>query len=449
MFVIIKFKLLFRFLLLDVFFLKRRINILNKRSKLTSEQMNTLQNNLLLKTLRIAKRRLPAYKGLILPNESIEIKEYISNFCPVITKKDLIKNRSQYYPSSGNAHFLQIVGKSSGTTGTPLDLFRSFDSILWENAFIKRHWQGISDVKPIKRATLRGDQLVSLTKNCKPYWIFNAVENQLILSSRHLTKTTCKDFILIINKFKPDILQAYPSTAFQLAQYSIDNNIVIKIPFIFTASEMLYEYQREIIENTIGQICDFYGMAERVAMATECNYKNLHINTDYSYVEILDENDNPTDEEGCVVGTTLHNNVMPLIRYRLSDRTKWKKGFCECGSNYPMIEPISGKFEDTIYDTNNTPISPSLITFAFKGVCNIEKAQVAQISADKWVVRVVPMKDYSADDGALILSNLSKLVSNQINAEIIIATDIAKTKAGKYRWVVNESINKVKESFNE
>ncbi|WP_057832335.1 phenylacetate--CoA ligase family protein [Colwellia sp. TT2012] len=445
MFTIKKFKLLFRFLLLDVFLLNSRIKILRSRDKLASEEMNSLQNELLLKSILKAKKILPAYRELEVPADSSEIKEFIRNNCTVITKNDLLKNRALYYPNGGKAHFLQIVGKSSGTTGTPLEIYRSLNSILWENSFVKRHWQSVCNVKMVKRATLRGDNIISVTQEKAPYWVYNDVDNQLLLSSRHLSKDTCKDFIAVINHFNPDILQAYPSTAFQLAQYASTNKIVIKIPYVFTASEMLYPYQREVIENTIGQVCDFYGMAERIAMATECRFKNLHVNSDYSYVEILDENDNPTDDVGFVVGTTLHNHVMPLIRYKLSDRTKWKKGPCECGSNYPMIEPISGKFEDIIYDIDNTPISPSLITFAFKGVSNIEKSQVVQTTTEQWEIRIVPSDNYRPSDGDQIINNLNKYVSKKINAEVIIVSDIARTKAGKYRWVLNETTNKTEE----
>tara|TARA_R110001583_G_scaffold135311_2_gene287106 strand:+ start:270 stop:1214 length:945 start_codon:yes stop_codon:yes gene_type:complete len=307
-------KLLFRFLLLDVFFLNNRINLLNKRAKLSREEMDKLQNDLLLRSLLAAKKKIAAYQYLELPSTSAEIKQYINSHCPIVTKSDLLQNKALFYPNDGKVKFLQIIGKSSGTTGTPLEVIRSFDSILWENAFIKRHWQSICCLKKIKRATLRGDNVVSAAQDKKPYWIFNKIENQLILSSKHLNKKTCKDFISVINQFTPDILQAYPSTAFQLAQYALDNKLEIKIPYIFTTSEMLYPYQREVIEKTIGQICDFYGMAERVAMATECCYKNLHINSDYSYVEILDENNKPTDGEGFIVGTTLqHYTIMQCL----------------------------------------------------------------------------------------------------------------------------------------
>ncbi len=57
---------------------------------------------------------------------------------------------------------------------------------------------------------------------------------------------------------------------------------------------------------------EYYGMAERVAYASECERGNLHVNTDYSYVEIVDDDGKPTSGDGYIVGTTFHNTVMPL-----------------------------------------------------------------------------------------------------------------------------------------
>tara|TARA_R110001583_G_scaffold135311_2_gene287107 strand:+ start:1283 stop:1627 length:345 start_codon:yes stop_codon:yes gene_type:complete len=114
-----------------------------------------------------------------------------------------------------------------------------------------------------------------------------------------------------------------------------------------------------------------------------------------------------------------------------------------------MIEPIAGKFEDILYDINKNPISPSLITFAFKGVSNIEEAQVAQTEFDKWVIRVVPTANYQTKDGEQIMHNLLNLVSKNINVEINIVKNICRSKAGKYRWVKNEMPKAVEENNNE
>ena len=184
---------------------------------------------------------------------------------------------------------------------------------------------------------------------------------------------------------------------------------------------------------------DFYGMAERVAFASECEAGNLHVNSDYSFVEIVNESGDETTGPGYVVGTTFHNLVMPLIRYRLSDRTAWKPGSCSCGRPYPMIEGIAGKFEDVIFGAEDEPVSPSLVMFAFKGVSNIESSQVAQVSRGVWEVRIVPAAGYSDTDGQQIVNNIHLMVEAKIQVHIKLVHEIPRTAAGKYRWVVNES----------
>jgi phenylacetate-CoA ligase len=162
------------------------------------------------------------------------------------------------------------------------------------------------------------------------------------------------------------------------------------------------------------------------------------VNTDYSFVEILDENNQPTDGEGFVVGTTFHNHLMPLVRYKLSDRTRWKPGACQCGRPYPMIEPIHGKFEDVLLGSTGSPISPSIITFAFKGVANVDSSQVAQVGPGTWEVRVVPGAKYSTKDGDQIVKNIHESVDSGLAVKLVLREKIERTPAGKYRWVVNE-----------
>lgn len=286
---------------------------------------------------------------------------------------------------------------------------------------------------------MRGDAIVPPDRAFPPFWHLNRPENQLFLSSRHLRPPYIDQIIAQILAFRPHLLQAYPSTAFELAAYLLRRGERLNIPFVYTGSEMLYPYQREIIASGLNaRIMDFYGMAERVAFAAECEYGNYHVNPEYSYVEIVDETGQPTRDEGYIVGTTFHNHTMPLIRYQLSDRSRWQEGACPCGRTYPMIEPIAGKFEDVVYGSAGTPISPSIITFAFKELHCIEKSQVAQISEGRWEVRVVPRLGFGAKDRDALVKNFHALVDPNLSVTVVECLDIPRTASGKYRWVVNE-----------
>ncbi len=189
---------------------------------------------------------------------------------------------------------------------------------------------------------------------------------------------------------------------------------------------------------------DHYGMAERVMCATECELGNLHVNSDYSYVEIVDEQGNNTDDYGYVVGTTFHNLLMPLIRYKLSDQTKWRKGYCACGRTYPMIEPVTGKLEDVIYGSDGAAISPSVVTFAFKELRNVKQSQVAQIGRGQWEIRIVPTAKFTEVDKTQLIRNINTLVDRDVKVTINIVSYIPRTAAGKYKWIINEYADSVR-----
>jgi phenylacetate-CoA ligase len=319
-------------------------------------------------------------------------------------------------------------------------MFRSLDSVLWENAIVGRHFRWSGYRPGMRRAYLRGDLVVPIDRSTPPYWFHNRYNNQLIVSSRHLRDGCVDDIIEALAKFAPFMMEAYPSTAYELALLLEQRNAFLRIPYVYTGSEPLYPHQRQLIEARLTTcVMDHYGMAERIAYATECEHGSLHLNTDYSYVEIVDDDGQPTDSEGHIVGTTFHNTVMPLVRYRMSDRTRWRPGSCACGRTYPMIEPVSGKYEDTLFGSQGQRISPSVVTFAFKALRGIRYSQVAQVAADTWEIRVVPEAGFNEAERNRLIENVRKLVDPGLRILVREVDEIARTSAHKYRWIVNES----------
>ncbi|HEY1147697.1 MAG TPA: hypothetical protein VGF27_03945 [Pseudoduganella sp.] len=412
---------------------------LGRHETMDDGQLEKLRKSLLHRTLETAVSKLPYYRHVPRDFSVDEADVVLREYFPVLDKSALLDNRAGLYPNGGAKRPWEALGKTSGTTGTPLVVLRSLQSVQMEQAFIKRHWTwgGYRDGMP--RATLRGDMVVGLDQQRPPFWFVNRYNKQLLLSSRHLTDNCVDSIIDKIEHFGPAMMQAYPSTAYTLAQYLERRGKKLKIPFLFTASEPLYPHQQALVtERLAGKVMDMYGMAERVAFATQCEHGEMHINPDYSWVEILDDNGKPTTGYGHIVGTTFHNLAMPLVRYRLSDRTRWKPGRCACGRNFPMIEPVTGKLEDEITGGDGNPVSPSVLTFAFKGVEHIRKSQVAQVGPGHWELRLVPDKGYSNADRDKLLHNIHHLVDATVRVTVVVRNELPNTAAGKFRWVVNE-----------
>jgi phenylacetate-CoA ligase len=431
-----------RFLLRDTLQSERRLQTLLAHERWSPDRLEAEAHRLLADTLRAAMRRIPRYRDLQASFQASDARGILGRF-PIIDRGDLLERPAEHYPHGSTPRPWTIVGRTSGTSGTPLQVFRSLESVLWENAVVERHFRWSGYRPGMRRAYLRGDLVVPIDRAAPPYWFLNRYNNQLMVSSRHLREECVDDIIGMLREFAPFMMEAYPSTAYELALLLEKRNVSLRIPYVFTGSEPLYSHQRELIEARLaGRVMDHYGMAERIAYATECEHGSLHVNTDYSWVEIIDDDGQPTDGEGYIVGTTFHNNLMPLVRYRMSDRTRWRRGDCSCGRTYPVIEPVTGKYEDTLFGSLGQRISPSVVTFAFKSLRGIKYSQVAQTDEATWEIRVVPEPPFDETERNRLIENVKHLVDPGIHVVVREVADIARTSTHKYRWIVNESKNR-------
>jgi len=432
-----------RFLVRDTLNSERRVRALLAHERLPRDKLEAVTDRLLTDTLRAATRHIPRYRGVKTTIDAGNVRETLVTQFPIIEKRDLTERPAEHYPHGSTPRLWTIVGRTSGTSGTPLQVFRSLNSVVWENAIVERHFRWSGYRPGMRRAFLRGDLVVPIERTTPPYWFLNRYNNQLIVSSRHLREECVGDIIEKLTEFAPFMMEAYPSTAYELALLLEQRNATLKIPYVYTGSEPLYPHQRQLIEARLAtRVMDHYGMAERIAYATECEHGGLHVNSDYSHVEIVDDDGRPTDGEGYVVGTTFNNALMPLVRYRMSDRTRWRREACPCGRTYPLIEPVTGKFEDTLFGSRGQRISPSVVTFAFKSLRGIKYSQVAQTDEGTWEIRVVPEESFNEAERNRLIENVRHLVDPGIHVVVREVTEIARTSAHKYRWIVNESRRK-------
>ena len=395
------------------------------------------RQEMLLADLLRSVRHVPAYVNLARRAPGASLLDYLRDAFPLIDKATLISHQGEYFPHGRRPVHAAVVAQTSGTTGSPLDVYRSLASILREEAFHLQHWHWAGWRRGQPQAVLRGDVAVPMERREPPFWFEDPLGKQLVLSTRHLDRRNSGAFADALLRFGAVQLRAYPSAAHELANFIEDAGIPVRFDSVITGSEMLYDFQRARIESVFrAKVFDFYGMAERVAFAATCEQGRLHVNPEYGVVEIVDEQGRPTDGEGTVVGTSLHNAAMPLIRYRMNDTARWSRQPCPCGRTYPVIETVSGRLADQLYDLDGRAVNCTVIGFAFDGMHNIRKAQVVQDAADRWTIRVVPAPNYTAADGQRVLDKLAKQVSARVAATIEVVADIPKMPNGKFKWVV-------------
>jgi phenylacetate-CoA ligase len=424
--------------------LKRNPWVLRQAADLASReftepaQHRARQNYLLEQVIRSA-RDIPAYAYHAGKAGSGDALAALSDAFPIIDKSMLLRQRSDFFPGGKIPRYRSTVAATSGTTGTPLDVYRSLGSILWEEAFHLQHWNWAGWNRGQRQAVLRGEIVIPVGKREPPFWVRDPVGGQLILSTRHLDRRTAPLFAEELRQFDATQLRAYPSAAYELATLVAETGIPVRFNSVITGSEMLYDFQRQRIESVFNtRVFDFYSMAERVAYASQCEHGRMHVNPEYGVLEIVDEYGRPTDDEGTIVGTSLHNSVAPLIRYRMNDTARWSHEPCPCGRTYPVIENIGGRLADQLYDLDGRAVNGTVIGFAFDGMRHIEKAQVVQPGPDDWLIRIVPGAGYSGEDGQRVLDKLAAEVSSRVTARIELVDNIPLQPNGKYKWVVRE-----------
>lgn len=419
-------------------------NLLEKSQYYSLDQLNEYQNEKLRDIIAHAYESVPYYnklfKNMNLVPEDIKTKKDLYKL-PIMTKKDITSNFNDLISNKHRRQELK-VGHTSGTTGSPLGILWDRNVEIAANAILWRHrrWAGFEFGD--RYATLLGRVIVPLHKNKYPFHRKNLPWNQYLFSSFHLNEDNIKYYFDTFDKHNIRFLEAYPSTAFILAEYLKKHDLFYNMKAIVTSSETLLPLQREVIEERFKcKVFDYYGMAERVMFSGECEaHSGHHIDMEFGITEILDDHNNgiPDGNSGRLVLTGLHNYGMPLIRYDIGDVSAFKIGKCSCGRKLVLLENIATKAEDIVVTKEGRLISSSILTHPFKPLHNIEKSQILQEDYEHLVIKIVKKPGYTDDDTKQLCEGIQKRIGQQINISVEFVSDIPRGANGKYRWVISK-----------
>ena len=108
-----------------------------------------------------------------------------------------------------------------------------------------------------------------------------------------------------------------------------------------------------------------YGAQEFNRVGWDCSeHQTMHLDADSVVLEVLDpDGDRPLapGEEGELVLTGLHNDLMPLVRYRIGDAGRLVEGPCGCGRALPLFEITEGRLDDILSLPDGRRIGPRVL----------------------------------------------------------------------------------------
>lgn len=414
-------------------------NELEKSQYFTREQLDELHNQKLRKIIHHCYKNVPYYTDLFnslsLKPEDIKTKDDLKKL-PFLDKY-IVKANFDKLIAKNKFKFLCYETCTSGTTGTPGKIMWDKNSLNYEYATVARYYQQAGN-KNVKRITLRGNLIKPINEETPPFWEFNKGNNELIMSSYHFTQKNSQLYLEKIQEFRPDVLNAYPSTAFLLAKYLRDSNQELPLKTVFTSSETLSDNQRKIIEDTFQcPIFDWYGQVERVAAIGQCIKGSYHIQEDYSIVEFLE-----TDSGLEIVGTHLHNYIMPLIRYKTTDTVELGNNKCPCGCNFRNIGKICGKNSSYYHILTNAGIKITSFGYIPMGVNNIIETQFIQEKISELIINVTTNGNFCEKDKEQLIKNTLERTSSDMNVIVNEVSEIPRGPNGKFVSVINKLIDK-------
>ena len=362
---------------------------------------------------------------------------------PVLTRED-IRTHFEDLRSRDVPRRALRTGHTSGTTGTPLTLGYDHDTVWMTYAVFDRHyrWAGCRLARDGDRiAVARGNVIVPLHVKRPPFWRLNRVQNQLLLSSFHLSKTNLPAYFDALARFRPAVLDGYPSTLYVLAKFLRSRGETFPLRAAITSSETLYEFQREVIEERFAcKVFDYYAAAERVVFSNECDrHQGHHVAQEYGIAEVVDADGIPvpTGSPGKLVGTSLHNMAMPMIRYVTNDVSALREDSCSCGRGLEVMEAVTTKAEDLLTLKDGRLISPSVLTHPFKPLDCIDGSQIVQTAPDAVTVRVVPGPAYTNAHTQHLVADLKARLGDDVRVEVDLVEQLETSPNGKFKWVIS------------
>ena len=417
-----------------------------KTEWLSRSELESYQDERLRAVVSHAYRTVPYYQRLFdgcrLKPEDIRGRADLPKI-PLLTRDDIRSNFDDLRSTDVPRRQMR-TGHTSGTTGTPLTVGYDRDTVWATYAAFDRHYRWAEchmgrDGDPI--AVARGNVIVPLEQTSPPFWRHNRQHKQLLLSSFHMSRANLPVYFDALREYRPAVLDGYPSTLYVLARFLQSRGETFPLRAAITSSETLYDFQRQLIEERFAcRVFDYFALAERAVFSGECDHhQGHHIAMEYGLAEVVDTEGRPVSPgtPGRLVGTTLHNKAMPLIRYVTNDVTALRDASCTCGRGLELMEDVTTKAEDILTLPDGRLISPSVLTHPFKPLHCIEGSQIVQTARDSVTVRIIPGHGYTQELTDHLVNELTTRLGSDVRIDVRMVDRLETSANGKFKWVIS------------
>jgi phenylacetate-CoA ligase len=410
------------------------------------EELKKEQERQLGNMLNFCYKYVPYYhnllKNLDIVSEDIKKIEDLEKL-PVLTKETIKKNWEDFKPV--NLNKISYYNRSTGgSTGTPFKYRITKYERFLDGATIYKGW-GYAGYKLGDKMVFLGGSSVGVGNMQTVFArsekkIHETVRNIKMLSSFDMGEKEMLQYVQIINSFRPLYIYGYPSSLYFFSKWIDEQDLNIHQPQgIFTTAEKLFPYMRTGMEDVFGcDVYDTYGLNDGGVHAFECSeHSGLHITTERSIMEIVDENGGQLENgEGRILATSLYNYAMPFIRYDTGDLGYIIDDVCGCGRESKLLKEVVGRQQEMLETPEGKYIHGEFFTHIFWEIDGVKEFQVAQDRLDKIIIKIVPEEYFDKKQLDKIRDVIRKRSERWV-VEFKFVDVVEKTGAGKHKFIIN------------
>jgi phenylacetate-CoA ligase len=370
-------------------------------------------------------REVPLYRDVLAHADCLRVDLDCFEKLPLMAKPEMRLNfPSNFLPAGETIDRLleQNLIELEHTSGTsserlPVIFGRGWwnaqeERALRLNAFVAR----VLDAHPqARRVTITSPSCNGLT--CPTVWmsreqrtIGNALFVNLARIPFTLSEAELAHMAAETADWAPQFLDVDPVHSVRFALYCEQNGLKFpSLKFILGSYEFVSVVHRRIMERVFGvPVFNLYGSTETGHLLMENEAGEMKPSYDTAFLELVD-----VDAQGIgdLVVTTLTNDYMPLLRYRIGDLAEKQVG--PYGNSYT----VHGRARDALMAGNGPRVTTWQVDQCFNAAHGIAHYELRQSENGECVLRFVP-------DGTGPSEENLRVVTSQLEALLKTSTEI-------------------------
>lgn len=369
---------------------------------------------------------------------------YLDQFSsfPVLEKETLRSATRQIRSQAYSDRQTPVHVHTSGTTGTPIAVAFTIADVRARYAALHRMLV-LAGIEPGARSVrFSGRTFFPGVDDGAPPWRHNWSDDQLFMSTYHLRADRLANYADKLAAFRPVLIDGYPSAIHILARHIIQSGRAGEVSprAIATTAETLSEEQRADISEAFGgcPVLNQYASSEGAPFITTDLSGDLVVNVDTGVFEFVKPGTTTPadrDEPSELLVTSFSTHAYPLIRYRIGDTAVTGGLRTATTTAMPTIKALTGRQDDLVWSPHRGLVGR--LDPVFK-TCpsSIREAQIEQVEAAQFVLRIVPdQKTYQSDHLQPILQQMRERLG-PVGIDIQVVSSIPRSANGKFRAVI-------------